>query len=439
MSVRAYIGVGANLGDREQTIRGAIAALDDHPDVRVGAVSRLIETEAVGAPGPDYLNGAFAVDTTLAARALLELLIETERSAGRERDVRWAPRTLDLDLLLYGDDEIDAHGISVPHPRMAERPFVLEPLAEIAPDVLVPGSGVTVVELLEALRDRAAGSMTRFGSVAEAAFACRDLREGGVTLGFVPTMGALHDGHIALVRASVERDDLTVVSIFVNPLQFDDPKDLERYPRDFDGDCAKLEAAGAGIVFTPTPEQMYPDGFRTHVEVEGMTDGLCGAHRPGHFRGVTTVVAKLFNIVRPERAYFGAKDYQQAAVLRRMARDLDTGIEVVVCPTVREPDGLAMSSRNVRLSPDGREQALALSRGLAAAADEYDRGTRDGCALVAAATAVLEGTDGVRPEYVELIDADSLAPIERVERPAVLAIAAWVDGVRLIDNRTLGG
>lgn len=439
MSVRAYIGVGANLGDRERTIRDAIAALDDHPDVRVGAMSTLIETEAVGAPGPDYLNGAFAIDTTLAPRALLELLIETERAAGRERDVRWAPRTLDLDLLLYGEEEIDAHGISVPHPRMAERPFVLEPLAEIAPDAFVPSAGVTVVELLEALRDRAAGSMTRFGSAFEAQMACRDLREAGVELGFVPTMGALHDGHLALVRASVARDDLTVVSIFVNPLQFDDPKDLERYPRDFEGDCAKLEAAGAGIVFTPTPEQMYPDGFRTHVEVEGMTDGLCGAHRPGHFRGVTTVVAKLFNIVRPERAYFGAKDWQQAAVLRRMARDLDTGIEVVVCPTVREPDGLAMSSRNVRLGEAGRQQALALSRGLAAAAAAYDGGVQDGTAIVGAARAVLDATDGVRTEYVELVDADSLAPVTAIERPAVLAIAAWVDGVRLIDNRAIGG
>jgi len=275
-------------------------------------------------------------------------------------------------------------------------------------------------------------------ATAEARTVAASLREGGRRLGFVPTMGALHEGHLSLVRASVAGNDHTAASIFVNPLQFGPTEDLDRYPRDLDGDLAKLEALGVDMVFTPTPAVMYPDGYATHVTVEGLTDELCGRHRPGHFRGVTTVVTKLFNIVRPHRAYFGAKDYQQATVLRRMTVDLDLGIEVIVLPTVREPDGLAMSSRNLRLSPDGRARARALSRGLRKAVAAFDGGERDAGRLAAAAREVIEETPGVEIEYVEVMDADRITPVVTVGDRAVLAIAARVEGIRLIDNAVLG-
>ena len=264
------------------------------------------------------------------------------------------------------------------------------------------------------------------------------LKRGPGTLGFVPTMGALHEGHLSLVRASREADDHTAVSIFVNPLQFGENEDLDRYPRDLEGDTARLAAAGVSLVFTPTPEILYGPGFCTYVEVEAMTEGLCGRHRPGHFRGVTTVVAKLFNLVQPHRAYFGLKDFQQAMVLRRMAGDLDMAVEVVVRPTVRESDGLAMSSRNLGLSPEGRGRALTLSRGLTAAREAFEAGERDGDRLLDAARRVLDAAAGVEVQYVELVAADTLKPLVRVEESAVLAVAAFVEGIRLIDNVVLG-
>jgi len=275
-------------------------------------------------------------------------------------------------------------------------------------------------------------------SPAQARTLAASLREGGRHLGFVPTMGALHDGHLSLVRASVIENEYTAVSIFVNPLQFGPREDLDRYPRDLDGDLSKLEGLGVQLVFTPTPEVMYPEGYATHVTVEGLTEGLCGRHRPGHFRGVTTIVTKLFNIVRPDRAYFGAKDYQQARVIQRMALDLETGIEVKVLPTVREPDGLAMSSRNLRLTPDGRVRARALSRGLREAVAVFARGERDPGVIAAAARRTIEETPEVEIEYVEVLDADRIAPIASIDDRALLAVAAHVEGIRLIDNVVLG-
>jgi len=251
-------------------------------------------------------------------------------------------------------------------------------------------------------------------------------------------MGALHEGHLSLVRASREADDHTAVSIFVNPLQFGENEDLDRYPRDLEGDTARLEAEGVHLVFTPTPEILYAPGFCTYVDVEGMTEGLCGRYRPGHFRGVTTVVAKLFNLVQPHRAYFGRKDFQQAMVLGRMARDLDMAVEVVVRPTMREDDGLAMSSRNLGLSPEGRGRALALSRSLTAAREAFEAGERDAARLLDTARQVLDTGSGVEIQYVELVAADTLKPVVRVGETAVLAVAAYVEGIRLIDNVVLG-
>ena len=243
------------------------------------------------------------------------------------------------------------------------------------------------------------------------------------SVGLVPTMGALHEGHLSLLRAARGENDLVVASLFVNPAQFDVESDLEAYPRDEARDARLAAEAGVDILFAPPLEEMYPAGFQTWVDVEGVSRGLEGDARPGHFRAVATVCLKLFNIVRPARAYFGQKDAQQAAVIRRLVRDLDVPLEIRVLPIVRDPDGLALSSRNVRLSPDERARALALPRALAKGAEAY----RSGGDAVAAATAEL---NGLTPDYVELLDLDGAL---------MLAGAVHVGSIRLIDNVLLKG
>ncbi len=265
-----------------------------------------------------------------------------------------------------------------------------------------------------------------------------DLRRDGRRIAVVPTMGALHAGHLALVRAARARADVVILTIFVNPTQFGPNEDLAKYPRDEAGDITKAREAGADLAFCPEAAAMYPAGAQTFVEVRELQQPLCGARRPGHFAGVATIVSKLFHITQPHLAVFGEKDYQQLAILRRMTRDLDFGIEIVSVPIVREPDGLAMSSRNAYLSADDRKAALALSAGLAAAEAAFAAGERDAGVLVAAARAPLERESRVRIDYVELRDADELTALTRVERRAVLAIAAFLDKTRLIDNRVLG-
>jgi pantoate--beta-alanine ligase len=253
----------------------------------------------------------------------------------------------------------------------------------------------------------------------------------------VPTMGALHEGHLRLVELAHRHGDVVVVSIFVNPLQFDRRDDFDRYPRPLDGDLALCEAAGATAVYAPTAAAMYPAGFQTHVEPGGLAEPMEGAGRPGHFRGVTTVVTKLFNAVRPDVAVFGQKDFQQLAIVRRMVVDLDMGIEIVAAPTVRDPDGLAMSSRNRRLTPEQRRAAVCVPRALDAAAQAMNSGERRSGSLLAAARAVLDLEPMARVEYVSVADADSLEALDVVDRPAVIAAAVWMGEVRLIDNRVL--
>jgi pantoate--beta-alanine ligase len=262
-------------------------------------------------------------------------------------------------------------------------------------------------------------------------------RARGERIAFVPTMGYLHAGHVALLEEGRRRGDRLVLSIFVNPTQFGPTEDLSRYPRDLPGDLAKATAADTDVAFVPEPASMYPPGHQTTVQVHLLEQGLCGATRPGHFVGVATVVCKLFNIVRPHVTVFGEKDFQQLAVIRRMVRDLDMSIEVVGLPTVREPDGLAMSSRNKFLSPDERQRAVALSRALFAAREACQKGQRDVATLIAAAEAAI-GPAVTRLQYLELRDAETLQAISTVDRPAVMAVAAFLGQTRLIDNVRLG-
>ena len=272
------------------------------------------------------------------------------------------------------------------------------------------------------------------GSVAEMKALARAWTREGRRIGLVPTMGYLHEGHLSLVRGSRERADVTVVSIFVNPIQFGPGEDFARYPRDLAKDSAYLEGGGVDCLFHPDAADVYPAGYRTFVEVRGLEDRLCGRSRPGHFRGVATVVLKLFEIVRPDLAFFGAKDAQQVLIIRRLAADLDLDVEVVTCPIVREPDGLALSSRNAYLSVEERRASLALSAGLRRAERAVAAGERDAVRLVAGIRAVLEAEPLVRVDYVEAVDPGTLEPVASIDGETLVALAAFVGKTRLIDN-----
>lgn len=256
-------------------------------------------------------------------------------------------------------------------------------------------------------------------------------------IGFVPTMGYLHNGHLSLVRAARQTCDVVVMSIFVNPKQFGPQEDLAAYPRDMDRDLGLACEAGVDVVFVPSVEEMYPAAFNTEVIVQGLTDSLCGASRPGHFKGVTTVVAKLFNIIGPARAYFGQKDYQQAAVIRKMVADLRMPIDVVTCPIIREEDGLAMSSRNAYLSPAERQAALVLWRALRLAAEQIAQGERQGSTLVKVLQDFIAMEPRARTDYVAVSDSHTLEDIEVLSGTILVALAVYIGKTRLIDNRLL--
>jgi pantoate--beta-alanine ligase len=262
-------------------------------------------------------------------------------------------------------------------------------------------------------------------------------RAAGLSVGFVPTMGSLHEGHMSLVRRSVRENDRTVVSIFVNPIQFGANEDFDRYPRDLARDLALCEQAGAAAVFNPTAAGLYPDGFCSRVEMTVLTESLCGKKRPSHFCGVCTVVMKLFHAALPDRAYFGQKDAQQLAVVRRMAKDFNMRIEVVSAPIVREADGLAMSSRNIYLNAAERAAAPCLFRALARAAELYRQGVDDARRIRQCVWEILSSVPLARIDYVEVVDAETMQPLETVVEPALCAIAVYIGETRLIDNIAL--
>ena len=266
----------------------------------------------------------------------------------------------------------------------------------------------------------------------------RSARQQGRTIGLVPTMGALHEGHMSLVRAAKAQSDFVVVSLFVNPLQFGPKEDLAKYPRPFERDRDLLEQTGVDLLFAPSSEEMYPRGVATYVNVDALSERLDGKSRPGHFRGVTTVVSKLFHIVEPDLAFFGQKDAAQVAIIKRMVRDLNMPMEIVACPIVREPDGLAMSSRNAYLDPDQREQALVLSRSLQRVEELFRQGERRAANLEAAGRSTFTDEPGVRLDYFSLVDPESLETVGTASAGTLAVVAAYVGNTRLIDNVVLG-
>lgn len=428
--VVCYLGLGSNLGDRRANIEAALARLAQTPGIRVLAVSSLQQYPFVG-DGPEqdpYLNGAARVATSLPPNALLAVCKALERAAGRTLPApRNQPRQLDLDVLLYGGQTIDDKDLVVPHPRLFERAFVLEPLRELGVDT----GAVPRLELPAVLV-----------SADDFAARCSRWQRSGFCVGLVPTMGALHRGHRSLLDRARLQCDRLVATIFVNPLQFGPNEDLAAYPRDLEGDLRLCREAGVDAVFAPTPAQMYPAGFCSRIAVGAAAEGMEGAVRPGHFEGVATVVARLFALCRPQFACFGQKDAQQLAVIRRMTADLGFPLQLIECPTVREADGLALSSRNVFLSPDDRRASTVLFRALQAARAAFAGGERDRDALLAIAAAVLAVEQRAQVDYLELRRDGDLLPLPpgRVDGGRMLVAARFAGGarpVRLIDNLAL--
>lgn len=262
----------------------------------------------------------------------------------------------------------------------------------------------------------------------------KEWRASGLSVGLVPTMGYLHEGHKSLIDRAVKENDRVVVSVFVNPMQFGPTEDLASYPRDLNRDAALCETAGADLIFNPEPENMYSSDFSSFIDMSTLTKGLCGKSRPIHFRGVCTVVGKLFNIVQPDKAYFGQKDAQQLAVIRHMVNDLNFNLEIVGCPIIREEDGLAKSSRNTYLSPEERQAALILSKSLERGRELIEAGERDAETIKQAITDLIQTEPLAKIDYVELVDWNTLEPVERIEGPVLNAIAVYIGKTRLIDN-----
>lgn len=277
--------------------------------------------------------------------------------------------------------------------------------------------------------------MRIFTQISDIKAEIKKLKSEGKSIGFVPTMGFLHEGHISLIDKSVMENDITVASIFVNPTQFGPAEDLSAYPRDFERDCKMLESANTDIIFYPSPSEMYGEGFCTSVSLKGITDVLCGISRPVHFSGVATVVTKLFNIVSPDRAYFGEKDFQQLQVIKRMVKDLNMDTEVVGMPIIREADGLAKSSRNVYLSPEERVSALALSKSFSVVQSLLDKDERNTDFIKNAVADFIKGFSFTRIDYIEIVSPESLQPLDEVNGDFVIALAVYVGKARLIDNR----
>ncbi|MFM1873931.1 MAG: hypothetical protein RL398_3353, partial [Planctomycetota bacterium] len=424
---QVYLGLGSNEGDRRGRLETALRGLAGTPGVRVVRTSSWVESELVG-DGPaqgKFLNGVAEVATVLSAPALLEVCKALEAQAGRKLPApRNHPRPLDLDILLYGNQRIDRRELVVPHPRMHERSFVAEPLRELGvdPSAFSAAAGPQVVEDPEA-----AAALTARWS------------EGGCTVGLVPTMGALHAGHQSLVQRAKRECDRVMLTVFVNPLQFGPKEDFAAYPRGLERDVELAGAVGADAVWAPNVAQMYGEGFASQVAVGAEAEGMEGALRPGHFAGVATVVARLLAVTRPHRAYFGEKDAQQLAVIRRLVEDLGFPLHVVGCPIIREPDGLAMSSRNVYLSPEDRRAATVLHRALVSARTAWQRGDCDRDALLARAAAVMATEPRATVDYIELRREGDLAPLPagRVADGRMLIAARFVGGqrpVRLLDN-----
>jgi pantoate--beta-alanine ligase len=419
-----YLGLGSNLGDRKENIIRALQFLKADAAVQIKRLSGLYETDPQGCPSGTarFLNAAARIETTLPAIALLEKIKDIERRLGRVKSGRrFSSRPIDLDILLYDNKRINLPNLKIPHPRLKERVFVLKPLKEIAPEII--RSLARKVKVISGI-----SRMRKF---------IAQIKTGRKTIGFVPTMGYLHEGHLSLIRQAKKDCDMCVVSIFVNPIQFGPREDYKKYPRDLNQDRILVDSAEGDCVFYPKDKEIYPKGYSTYVDVEKITEGLCAGSRPGHFRGVATVVAKLFNIIQPDIAYLGQKDYQQAMVVKKMVQDLDMPPKIKVMPIVRENDGLAMSSRNVYLDNQERQDAAILFQSLQKAKEMVSQGARNSRNIIREIKKMIMKKKTAKIDYVAVVDGRTLKPVSSIKKNTLIALAVWIGKTRLIDNLIL--
>lgn len=419
-----YIGLGSNLGDRQQNIKLALKHIRALRNTKLVRISGIYETDPYGCPqgSQRFLNLTAAIKTNLSALSLLNGLKGIESDLGRKDKRKNSSRPIDLDILFYGNKKINSPRLRIPHPHLKERGFVLTPLKEIAPALIKSlAKEVKVISDIETTRTYSAR-----------------IKSSGKTIGFVPTMGYLHPGHLSLIRQAKKDCDVCLVSVFINPLQFGPQEDYKKYPRDLEVDSILVKSAGGDCIFHPRAEDMYGVGYSTYVNVEKLTDSLCGASRTGHFKGVTTVAAKLFNLIQPDIAYFGQKDYQQALVIRKMAEDLNMPLKIKVMPIVRESDGLAMSSRNVYLNAQERLEALVLGQSLQKAKEMMLGGERRSEKISAEIKKEIIQKKSARIDYIAVADINTLEPLEYINKKALIALAVYFGKTRLIDNIVVG-
>jgi pantoate--beta-alanine ligase len=415
-----YLGLGSNLGNRRKFIRLALQRVGALEKTKVIKVSRFFETEPQGfiAASPGFINAAAKIRTPLSALKLLKELKDIESKLGRKKLKGPRSRPIDLDILFYGNKRINLPYLKVPHPRVTERDFVLRPLKDIAgPLIKSLSAKMKVISKISSMREFVRAQKAK-----------------GRTIGFVPTMGALHQGHLSLIRQAKRDNDRCVASIFVNPIQFGPKEDYKKYPRDLERDSILARRAGCDCVFFPDAREMYPEDYLTYVFVEKITDCLCGMLRPGHFKGVTTVVSKLFNIIGPDIAYFGQKDYQQALVIKKMVEDLNMPLKIKVMPTVRESDGLAMSSRNAYLSAQERLDAAVLYQSLKKAEAMISQGERNSQKIIREMRKMILKKKTAKIDYALVADAQTLVPVNVIQGKTLIALAARIGKTRLIDN-----
>ncbi|MBN1872545.1 MAG: pantoate--beta-alanine ligase [Candidatus Omnitrophica bacterium] len=428
---KAYISIGSNIPPRRKFIDEATKRLRRDSNIALIKRSSIYETCPNGSNfdiRKRFLNGVVEIETSLGPSDLMSRLLGIERSLGRTDSKRCLDRAIDLDILLYNDDIVSNGDVVIPHPRMHERDFVILPLMEVSPDTVHPVIKKRIRDIYNARE------MKVFTSPQAAYNHLFSEKISGKRIGFVPTMGYLHEGHASLLRRARRENDLVVLSIFVNPTQFSAGEDYKRYPRDLKRDARVARKEGVDVIFHPSASDMYKKDNSTRVDVEGLSENLCGRYRPGHFRGVATVVAKLLNVIPADVAYFGQKDAQQAFIIKRMIRDLNMAVKIKILPTVREKDGLAMSSRNRYLSAAERREAPVGYRSLILARKMIEKGEKRSEKVIRSMKDFVHRNSNAKIQYILIVDKDTLKDVKTVKGAVLIAIAFYFGGTRLIDN-----
>lgn len=429
MTGRAYVALGSNIAPRGSFINSAIKKIGQQKSITLKKSSSIYDTYPVGGPPKArFFNSVIEIETSLKPYELLSELLRIEESLGRIRIGKNSPRTIDLDILLYDNLILKSDNLIIPHPRMHKRDFVVFGMNEIAPRLIHPVFKKSINDIYNERQ------MKIIRDPKEMYNYITSLKHKGRRIGFVPTMGYLHQGHLSLIKKARRENDIVVISIFVNPAQFGPHEDYKRYPRDIQRDKVLAKKEGVDVIFYPSIKGIYAFNHSTYVNVEKISENLCGRFRQGHFRGVATVVAKLFNIIAADNAYFGQKDTQQAFIIKRMVRDLNFPINIKILPIVREKDGLAMSSRNTYLSKIQRQEATVLFKSFLSAKDLIKKGERRAGVIVKHMKDLIKSGSSARVEYISIVDTEDLKDMKVLRGKVLIVLAVYFGKTRLIDN-----